>query len=377
MTITPDEFAWLRLIRDQRWSARQKRQLLKSFADPVTIYTQTVSSLSEVVGAKQVSDFCDDQSRLELDCEWLRDPEHHLITLDHLSYPALLKEITDPPIAMFAKGDLSLLEQPSIAIVGSRRPTPIGAQIATKLASELSSIGLVITSGMALGIDGLAHKGALNMLADQGAGSVGGTIAVLGCGVDCIYPARHRGLYQEISQQGLLLSEYPLGMRATRFSFPQRNRIVSGLSLGVIIVEAAHKSGTLITARLAMEQNREVMVVPGSALSRQYQGSHQLIMQGAALVVQRDDVLHVLQSQLSQLLEQFTNSNGSLKQRELDVECEHQHPLLKHISTVSTPIDQIISDSGLTAAQVSAMLLTLEVEGLIAAVDDGGYLNLS
>ena len=142
----------MRFIRDQRWSVRQKRKLLNEFANPITIYEQTLRSLTTMVGAEQKRDFCEDQSRLELDSQWLSEPDHHLVTLEHPYYPALLKEIADPPIALFAIGDLSLLEQPSIAIVGSRRPTPIGAQLTTKLAAELSSVGIVITSGMALGL---------------------------------------------------------------------------------------------------------------------------------------------------------------------------------------------------------------------------------
>jgi len=389
-----NEFAWLRLIRDQRWSDGQKRRLLATFISPERIYQQSLLSLTELVGKGQKTGFNDDRARLDADMRWLEKPDHHLITFNHPDYPTLLKELSDPPIALFAIGDLSLLKQPSIAIVGSRRPTPVGAQIASRLASDLSRLGLVITSGMALGIDSVAHRGVLDNCASVDQASVdevsignGATIAVLGCGVDCIYPARHRALYQQISQSGLLLSEYPLGMRATRYSFPQRNRIVSGLSLGVIIVEAAEKSGTLITARLAMEQNREVMVVPGSALSRQYQGSHRLIMQGAALVQESQDVITVLHAELSQSLEQTLHAANSTAKlgREGDAlsentsifQAERDHLLLRHIGAESTSIDQIISASGLTAAQVSAMLLTLEIEGLIAAVDDGGYLNLS
>ena len=254
-----------------------------------------------------------------------------------------------------------MLGDPSVSIVGSRRPTPAGTIITQRLAGELSALGIVITSGMALGVDGIAHQAALT------AGSP--TIAVMGCGLDTVYPARHRSLFESISRQGLLLSEYPLGTPPDRYRFPERNRIVSGLSSGVIIVEAAERSGTRITARLAMEQGREVLVVPGSPLNPQYAGSHALIQQGAALVTDTQDVLHSLSIPLQSALQDIESGpQESLK--------GNDHPLLRYINFEPTSTDQIISASGLTTAQVSSMLLMLEVDGLIAASDDGGYVRL-
>ena len=355
--------AWLCFIRDNRWSAKQKRLLIDKFEQAHQVYAQDKASITALLGASKkppsrINKAHINKAQLDADMAWLAQANHHLIDYHHPDYPEQLKQLSDPPIALFAIGDVSLLSQASVAIVGSRRPTPVGAQCAESLARDLANLGVVINSGMALGVDSLAHRGALQ--------AKGGTVAVLGCGVDCIYPTKHRNLYEQIAEQGCLLSEYPLGSCATRYSFPQRNRIISGLSLGVIIVEAAQKSGTLITARLAMEQDREVMVVPGSALSRQYQGSHRLIQQGAALVVDKTDVLQALQIELNASLDASLNESSQ----------EPTHPLLNHIGSESTSIDQIISSSGLTAAQVSAMLLTLEMQGQIASTQDGGYVSL-
>ena len=271
--------------------------------------------------------------------------------------------MSDPPIALFAKGDASQLARPQIAIVGSRRPTPVGSALAQRLAGGLAELGVVITSGLALGIDSAAHIGALN--------AGGDSTAVLGSGLDVFTPARNKVLFNRLSCEGLVVSEYPLAYPASRYTFPERNRIVSGLSLGVVIVEAAERSGTLITARLAAEQNREVMVVPGSGLSAQYRGSHALIQQGAALVASVDDVLHCLGSELNGWKK--LSSSGDIAQRSYDGDAR----LLRYIGAESTSMDNIILASGLTSAEVSSMLISLEIEGVVAVSDDGGYINLS
>jgi len=195
----------------------------------------------------------------------------------------------------------------------------------------------------------------------------------LGNGLDTVYPSRNRELFSQLASNGLIVSEYPLGVKPSRYTFPQRNRIISGLSHGVVIVEAAERSGTLITARLALEQNKEVMVVPGSALSSQYRGSHDLIKQGAALVSTLSDVVHVLSEPLSGFLRDIQSDPDATKGLEAGV----KHLLLQHISTESTSVDQIISSSQLTSAEVSSMLLELELKGVVAIAGDGGYVNLS
>jgi len=357
---------WCRLIRDRRWSTSQKRTLINHFGSPELVLTAPVDQLSAIISGKpRNSVSLIDESLVQADLEWLSEGAHHLIAFNDERYPSLLAQLSDPPLAMFAKGSIELLAEPKVSIVGSRKPTPVGERVANNISSGLASLGVVITSGMALGIDAIAHFAAFN--AD------GKTIAVLGNGLDTIYPSRHRALFEKLSSNGLLLSEYPLGVKPDRYTFPQRNRIVSGLSHGVVIVEAAERSGTLITARLAMEQNRDVMVVPGSALSAQYSGSHQLIKQGAALVSSSSDVIHCLSEPLSRFLQEKRTSASEARL----MKPGSQHMLLKHISTESTAVDDIISSSQLTSAEVSSMLLELELIGAVAIARDGGYVNLS
>ena len=361
-----DQLAWLQLIRDRRWTLGQKRQLLAQLQDVKTLFDTPADHLAGLIAAKPKAKV-DAVKRvdIETDQRWLERPGHDLITLFDARYPALLREIHDPPIAVFVKGNLSVLQEPKVAMVGSRRPTPVGTRLCNTLSGGLAELGVVVTSGMALGIDGAAHQAALDAQAN--------TIAVMACGLDEVYPARHRTMFKQIADQGCLLSEYPLGVAPTKYSFPQRNRIVSGLSLGVIIIEAAQRSGTLITARLAMEQNRQVMVVPGSALSSQYKGSHNLIQQGAAIVTGVEDILHVLAVPLQFALNVYQLGSPTAHNTSCD-QCS-DNELLQHISYDSTSMDEIIQASGLTSAEVSAMLLALEVNGAVAAADDGGFLS--
>ena len=361
---------WLKLARDTRFSVIQKHALIKEIASPNVIYQTSYKDLCAVLNllpsqAKERKFQRQLSIGLEKDIAWLADTNHHLICWQDNLYPALLREINDPPLCLFAKGNLALLEEPKISVVGSRRPTPVGSKLAQTISSDLARLGIVITSGMALGIDGCAHRAVLELNEP--------TIAVMGCGLDIVSPARHHSLYEKIAQQGLMLSEYPIAYPASRYTFPQRNRIVSGLSYGVVIVEAAEKSGTLITARLAMEQNREVFVVPGSPINPQYVGSHRLIQQGASLVSNAEDIVVELDSCLSSVLETMSNEKADFKLSE--AESATQYPLLKYINHEPTLVDQIILNSGLTASEVSSMLLILEVEGLVTTVSDGRYLK--
>jgi DNA processing protein len=359
--------AWLSFIRDRRWSLVQKRRLIDRYNNPAIIYARSKAELLACIKGRykntntEVTD-----ATLNNDERWLALAGNHLITFNDDNYPSALREIHDPPVALFVKGDLACLSGPIIAIVGSRRPSPIGAKLTKDLAGGLARLGISIGSGMALGIDGMAHQACLD------AGTK--TIAVMGCGLDIVYPARHRKLFADVVDNGCVVSEYPLGSTPTKYSFPQRNRIVSGLSLGVIIVEAAERSGTLITARLAAEQNRQVMVVPGSVFSSQYAGSNRLLKEGAALICGVDDVLFELSNALGATFQDQLSwiSNDS----DLAPPVELSHPILQYLSDQSSSVDQIIQASGLTAAEVSSMLLILEVDGVIAATDDGGYVRL-
>ena len=371
--------SWCRLIRDRRWSRAQKYQLLQHFNCPEIVLNTPSSQWRNLIsGRVRESAPHVGQAFINSDLEWLSHKRHGVLTLFDDCYPNLLKQLPDPPIALFVSGDFNLLIEPQVAIVGSRSPTPVGGKVASSIAQGLALAGVTVTSGMALGIDGIAHRAALE--------AGGGSVAVLGNGLDIVYPARNRALFDSLESSGLLVSEYPLGAPPNRYSFPQRNRIVSGLSQGVVIVEAAEKSGTLITARLGLEQDREVMVVPGSALSAQYRGSHHLLNQGAVAVSNARDVLECLAQPLSTYLSSESGSingsavnNSKAPQGEEDagVKTHFSHPLLDHISVESTSLDQIISSSQLTSAEVSSMLLELELQGAIAVAVDGGYVNLS
>jgi len=361
---------WLKLARDSRFSNLQKRKLLQTLGKPSEIYNIEYRDLCIRAGARfsltRNSDYLKKLGvGIKQDLAWLSQPDCHLVSFDSEDYPALLREISDPPCCLFAQGDLTLLKDPKISVVGSRRPSPSGVKLTETISRDLAKLGVLITSGMALGIDSVAHRAAL----ESGAA----TLAVMGCGLDIVSPTRHRTLFKQIANKGLLLSEYPIGYPASRYTFPQRNRIVSGLAYGVVIVEAAKKSGTLITARLAMEQNREVFVVPGSPLNPQYTGSHRLIKQGAILTSEANDVLLELDVHLRTALE--TSIKQAKQINEETSQSMLNYSLLRHISYEPTRVDEIISNSGLTASEVSSMLLILEIEGLVATVD-GRYTRI-
>ena len=369
--------AWLMLIRDCRWSRRQKHELIAEFRTAEAIYQTPVCNLNEVVSGRKKATLAafnvkSLMSQVSQDLSWIESNGVSLMPCTYSAYPKLLTEIDDPPLALFAMGDISLLNEPMVAVVGSRRPTPIGVKIARQIAQELSALGIVISSGMALGIDGVAHQGALDCN--------GATVAVMGCGLDVIYPFRHKKMFEQIQSSGLLVSEYPPSVKPNKYTFPERNRIVSGLSMGVVIVEAAKKSGTLITARLAMEQNREVMVLPGSVLSQQYAGSHHLIKNGAALITSSDDVLFILRDQLQRM--NLRQNDCLVIDRQSDASmCQNvdvgESSLMALIGAEPVSVESLILSSGLTAAEVSSMLLMLELKDQIAMSDDGGYINVS
>ncbi len=286
-----------------------------------------------------------------------------LITWDDVHYPPLLREIHDPPLLLYAQGNVSLLKQLQFAIVGSRHPTSLGTDIATQFAAELSRAGCVITSGLAIGIDAASHRGALT--------ANGKTIAVLGSGLHYIYPRQHQSLAKHIlSEEGALLSEFPLHSPPKPAHFLIRNRIISGLSVGVLVVEAAMKSGSLVTARLALEQNREVFAIPGALYNPLTKGCHALIRQGATLV----ETVHDILSELERFISSSTDITPSPIKVSLDLD-----PLLQRVFTQIgyevTTLDAIMAGSGLTTSEVSSMLLTLELEGYIRSIT-GGYVRI-
>jgi DNA processing protein len=304
-----------------------------------------------------------DWEAVEQDLKWLEQPGHCLLTLADRGYPALLREISDPPPVLFVHGDPSLLSLPQLAIVGSRNPSPTGAETAVQFANYLANSGLVISSGLALGIDAAAHEGALAAKAP--------TVAVAGTGLDRVYPARHRALAHAITERGALVSEFPIGTPPLPQNFPRRNRLISGLSLGILVIEAALQSGSLITARLGAEQGREVFAIPGSIHNPLARGCHRLIREGAKLVETAQDVLEELGSLIGvttelQPREELRETNAPASDPEYQL-------LLDSLGYDPLSIDLLVERCGLTAEAVSSMLLVLELQGLITALPGGRY----
>jgi DNA processing protein len=301
-----------------------------------------------------------DWRSVEEDLAWCERPGCQVVTLSDPIYPLLLKELHDAPLVLYVRGAAELLASAQIAIVGSRNPTTAGKETAEQFASALAEAGLIITSGLASGIDGACHRGALAVNAP--------TMAVTGAGLNHIYPKEHRYLAENIAATGALISEFPPDTPPIARNFPQRNRIISGLSLGVVVIEAALRSGSLITARFALEQGREVFAMPGSIHNPLARGCHKLIQQGAKLIETANDILEEL-GPLWQAMAIPSPQKPSREDEKLD---KKQRELLLNIDYAATPLDMIIMRSGLTAAEVSSMLLAFELQGWVEIVS-GGY----
>lgn len=293
----------------------------------------------------------------------IKDDGIRLVHLDHPDYPERLKNIYDPPLYFYMKGSLVQDDGNAIAIVGSRRPTPYGMRVADMLASELASAGFTITSGMARGIDSVAHRAALK--------SGGRSIAVLGCGIDVVYPRENCDLMSDIAKSGAVMSEFPMGSRPDKKKFPQRNRVISGLSLGVVVVEAAEKSGSLITARFAMEQGREVFAVPGNINSPLSEGTNNLIRQGAKLVSDVDDILEEFERLLTHHIKRgIKNRPDSIK----SVSGEEEY-IYRTLTLEPKHINQIITESGVESRKAVQLLLNLELNGLAEQMPGSLYVK--
>lgn len=347
--------AWLRLIETPGLGLDSARKLLAAFGPPQAIFDRSKAAWREVVPAPQAAALAQPAETLDalVDAtwQWLHGAENrHVLTLADAAYPRLLLETADPPLLLYAAGRIELLQATSIAIVGSRHSTPQGSENARAFASHLSRGGLTVVSGLATGIDGAAHEGAL-----EGPGS---TVAVVGTGLDQVYPKRHLALARRISQQGLLLSEYSLGTPPLAANFPRRNRIISGLARGTLVVEAALQSGSLITARLAVEQGREVFAIPGSIHSPQARGCHALIKQGAKLVESAQDILEELQPP-------FAPAAASAPDPQ-DEAGTTRDPILDALGYDPATLDALAARTGWPAAALSARLLELELEGRVA-----------
>jgi len=314
-----------------------------------------------------------DQAVLESDIQWLQQPGHHLVTWDDARYPALLRDIPSPPAALYADGDVESLWLPQLAVVGSRNPTAGGVENARAFALELVEQGLTVTSGLAAGIDGAAHAAAVE--------AGGHTVAVTGTGLDRVYPAANRQLAAAIRNHGVLVSEFPPGTGPQRSHFPSRNRIISGLSLGVLVIEAGLNSGSLITARQASEQGREVFALPGSIHNPMSKGCHRLIRDGAKLVESVSDILQELAPLAGHLAQNLRAAAVPALPSRLDMGTEdpqidgnpEYRQLWRALGHDPLPVDSIIRASGLTAKAVSAMLLMLELRGKVEAHPGGAF----
>ena len=312
------------------------------------------------------------------DWEWLQTADtHHILVPEDSRYPALLARIRTAPPILFVLGNAELLNDPQMAIVGTRNPTQGGKENARAFAAHFATNGLTVTSGLAVGIDAHAHEAALE--------AGGNSIAVVGNGLDIMYPLRNRKLAMQLVEHGAIVSEFPIGIPAHPQHFPRRNRIISGMSFGVLIVEAALQSGTLVTARHAMEQGREVFAIPGSIHNPLARGCHHLIKQGAKLVETSSDILEEIAPQLNVWLQQdkatppsptalsCLQTHAIPAQTELDPEYQQ---VLAALGYEALPIDQIILNTGLTAEAVSSILLMLELQGFVAACGGGHYMRL-
>jgi DNA processing protein len=306
-----------------------------------------------------------DESRIESDLRWLESSGVVLLPATSSEYPALLRESPDAPAVLYVHGNVRVLSEPQLAMVGSRNPTAGGRATARKFASFFAQAGLTITSGLALGIDAACHEGAL--AAD------GPTIAVLGCGLDQIYPRNHEALAERIVASGALVSEFPPGTEPMPACFPQRNRIIAGLSHGTLVVEAAQRSGSLITARLAGEAGREVFAIPSSIHNPVARGCHQLIRQGAKLVECPEDVLCELKISLSaQLVASAPNEPGAAPA--LDKEYKI---LLDALAFEPASVDSLIERTGMNSESIASMLLILELDGHVAPHPGGRYSRMA
>lgn len=382
MVNTPEELgAWLRLVLTPGVGPESARRLLAAFGEPQAIFGQTETALCQVVSAKQAQalqlmpDGCAELTQDTL--EWLQaanGPGRCVITLGDTDYPAPLLEIPDPPLMLYALGQTTQLAtlrtQQALAMVGSRNPTPQGAENARAFACSLAANGLTVVSGLALGVDGAAHEGALQ----GGASGPLATIAVVGTGLDRVYPRQHRDLAHRIAQHGLILSEYPLGTPPLAANFPRRNRLISGLSQATLVVEAALQSGSLITAKQALEQGRDVMAIPGSIHSTQAKGCHALIKQGAKLVESAQDVLEELRLPASPAqhaldLQATTHEDAPTSQ-------DPERALLRALGHDPVGLDALQARCGWPTAQLQAQLLELELMGQIGRLPGGLFQRL-
>lgn len=363
--VLPDDAgAWLTLNRVPGLGPRTLRRLLHRCPDPEALLSGPDARLRDLgvpAPARRALRRAD-RAAAAADLAWLQVPGRSLLTLACADYPSALLATADPPPLLFLEGRREALVMPGVAVVGSRNPTAAGLALARRFAGELADAGFAVVSGLASGIDGAAHAGTLE--------TGGVTLAVLGSGPDRIYPRSHQGLARGIAESGLLLSEYPPGAPPARHHFPRRNRIIAGLVLGVLVVEAAPRSGSLITARLAAEEGREVFAVPGSILNPLAQGCHALIRDGARLVESIDDLLEELPAAAGSRAPAASRTEAGGKRPECDAT---DLLLLGELRGGLASIDALVAATGLGAGEVAARLLALELGGHVSSGPGGRF----
>jgi DNA processing protein len=370
MSSDPGLASWLQLSLTPGLGSATLRKLLSQFGLPEKVLAAGRANLARFASADVLQELESSTvaTAVAHALGWLEQPGNSIVTLSDTAYPRLVLEITDPPAVLYCRGRLDLLNRPSLAVVGSRNSTTQGNSNAEQFARNFSAAGLTIVSGLAQGIDTAAHRGGLS--------GEGSTIAVLGTGVDIIYPRANAALTEEIAANGLLLSEFPLGTKALAHNFPRRNRLISGLAQGCLVVEAALASGSLITARAAAEQGREIFAVPGSIHSPLSKGCHALIKTGAKLAESAEDVLSELTS--------FRRGRPETIRREANARAvpgtkgdSDDEPLLACMGFDPADVDSLCSRAGLPAEKVSSELLRLELAGRIAVLPGGLYQRLN
>lgn len=396
MTDIKELAAWLRLTLAPGIGKQRARQLLRAFGLPQSIFDGSQSALSAVLGESLAESLQEPPPGLgelvRTTCDWLdAEPlQRRVLTLADAAYPRCLLELEDPPLMLYAMGlpiawdtqadgrtGLDLAQAAGLAIVGSRNPTPQGAGNAHDFALALAHAGLTVVSGMALGIDAAAHTGALQAHAAPGREGIA-TMAVVGTGLDRVYPKQHRELAHQIAQQGVILSEYHLGTPPLAANFPQRNRLIAGLTRGTLVVEAALQSGSLITARMALEQGRDVFAIPGSIHSTQSKGCHALIKQGAKLVESAEDVLEELQfarpASPALATSGAPGSEAALPHAPVGTEAR---ALLLALGFDPIGLDALQARSGMGTPELQAQLMGLELQGLVARLPGAKFQRIA
>ena len=362
LLLNMDLIYWLMLLKAPNLGLSTLYKALKYFETPQQVFSAAAKKRSQTgFFKKNTLKYLDkaDKSLVDNDMEWQNNKNCNIITIIDKAYPPQLKNIANPPPIIYIRGDMSYLSKPQIAIIGSRNPTAGGRQNAHNFAKKLSKLGIIVTSGLASGIDASAHIGALE--------SNMPTIAVCGTGIDRVYPAKHRSLAHQISTNGALISEFPIGTPPIASNFPRRNRIISGLSLGALIVEATIKSGSMVTAKLAANQGREVFAIPSAISNTAASGCHNLIKQGAKLVDSIEDIIQELAFE-----PQYSIKSNKKNKKNVD---NNDNMLLKYLSYESITVDKIVEKSGISPQIVTRELLLLEISNIVTVAGAGYVLT--